>query len=67
MGGHLAILQVLRANGCPWDYNTCEAAVNNLEILRWARENGCEWTEETRGIAADELGYTDELGNLLEF
>ena len=35
-------------------------------MLRWARENGCEWDAETRHRAAAELGYTDDLGNLVE-
>ena len=34
-------------------------------MLRWARENGCPWIAETRAQAA-ELGYTDDLGNLVD-
>ena len=34
-------------------------------MLRWARENGCPWTAEDRDKAA-ELGYTDDLGNLVD-
>ena len=33
-------------------------------MLRWARENGAPWDAETRDKVADELGYTDDLGNL---
>ena len=44
------------------------AVVNgHVEVLRWARENGCPWTAETRDEAGAELGYTDDLGNLVEF
>ena len=37
----------------------------HLETLRWARENGCPWDAETQDRAAAELGYTDDLGNLV--
>ena len=48
-GGHLDILQYLRANGCPWDEWTCARAANNghLDILQYAHENGCPWNELT--------------------
>ena len=67
-GGHLGILQWLRAEGCPWDDGTCELAVEegHEEVLRWARENGCPWCVEDRDRAAAELGYTDDLGNLVD-
>ena len=65
--GKLEILQWLRANGCPWDELTCENAVRNyhVEVLRWARENGCPWDAETQYRAAEELGYTDDFGNVV--
>ena len=65
-GGHLKVLQWLRANGCPWDYGTCYWAVEegHVEVLRWARENGAPWNIASRDQAATELGYTDDLGNL---
>ena len=55
--------------GCPWDFNTCHLAamLGRVEVLRWARENGCEWDAETRDRAAAELGYTDGLGNLVDY
>jgi hypothetical protein len=39
--------QWLRANGCPWDMDTCTNAVigNHLQVLQWAHENGCPWNE----------------------
>jgi hypothetical protein len=41
-GGHLAVLQWLRDNGCPWDVCTCSHAAmsGNLAVLQWARANG---------------------------
>ena len=66
-GGNLELVRWLWAKGCPWDYFTCQHAVNgNVEVLRWARENGCPWTAETRDRAAAEHGYTDDYGNLVE-
>ena len=67
--GNLELVRWLRGEGCPWDWMTCDGAVFNghLEVLRWARENGCPWTAETRDRAAAELGYTDDLGNLIEW
>lgn len=37
------MLQWARANGCPWDETTCEAAVarGHLDVLQWAKENDC--------------------------
>ena len=51
-GGHLGVLQWARANGCPWDGETCELAASggHLEVLRWARANGCP---APRGNLAD--------------
>ena len=50
-GGHLHVLQWLRADGCrllercPWDGRTCQFAAMNghLHVLQWAYENGCAW------------------------
>ena len=63
----MEVLQWLRAEGCPWNWLTCEYAVEggDVEVLRWARENGCEWDAATRDRAAAELGYTDGFGNLV--
>ena len=68
-GGHLGVLQWLRANGCPWHRNTCHSAVykGHVEVLRWARENGCPWDRGTRDKAAAELGYTDDFGKLVDY
>ena len=46
---------------------TCHGAVHNgrVEVLRWARENGAPWVALTRDEAAQKLGYTDDLGNLV--
>ena len=42
-GGHLALLQWLRQNGCSWDEGTCSCAASggHLAVLQWARQNGC--------------------------
>ena len=68
MGGNLELVKWLRGEGCPWDWMTCFWAADkgHVEVLRWARENGCLWTTETRDEAAAELGYTDDLGNLVD-
>ena len=65
--GNLQLVQWLRAEGCPWDQDTCYRAVErgHVETLRWARENGCPWDAEDRDRAAAELGYTDDFGNLV--
>ena len=69
MGGHIEVLKWLRAEGCPWDQWTCFFAVHqgHVEILRWARKNGCPWDAEDRYWAAEKLGYTDDLGNLVDW
>ena len=66
--GRLEVLQWLRANDCPRNANTCYYAVErgHVEVLRWARENGCPWPAYTRDRAAAGLGYTDDLGNLVD-
>ena len=67
MKGRLEVLQWLAAEGCPWDADTCIYALDegHVEVLRWARENGAPWYAETRDWAAEELGYTDDFGNLV--
>jgi hypothetical protein len=46
-GGHLPVLQWLRAHHCPWDARTCEmaGAAGHLDVLIWARERDCSWDE----------------------
>ena len=68
MGDQLEVLQWLRANSCPWNHGVCHFAVDkgHAETLRWARENGCPWIAATRDKAAAELGYADDLGNLVD-
>jgi hypothetical protein len=55
-GGHLAVLQWLRAQEppCPWDRWTCTAAAlgGHLHVLQWARANGCPWNEDPCTAAA---------------
>ena len=66
-GRNLELVQWLRGEGCPWNWKTCANAVykGHVEVLRWARENGCPWRAVDRDRAAAELGYTDDLGNLV--
>ena len=67
-GGNWELAKWLRGESCPWDEWTCHHAAEqgHVEVLRWARANGCEWAAETRDMAAEELGYTDDFGNLVE-
>ena len=53
--GKLESLTCLRANGCPWDRQTCAYAAKggHLEVLQWARENGCPWDNDTCMHAAE--------------
>jgi hypothetical protein len=48
-GGHLEVLQYLRAKGTTWDARTCAGAAEDghLEVLQWLRANGCPWDEHT--------------------
>ena len=50
--GQLEELQVLRADGCPWDFRTCWAAATggHLEVLQWARANGASWDSRTVSV-----------------
>ena len=65
--GNVELVRWLRGEGCPWDCETCHQAVDqgHVEVLHWAHENGCEWDASTRDKAAEKLGYTDDLDNLL--
>ena len=53
--GQLEELKLLRANGCPWDWETCRMAAmgGHLEVLQWARANGCQWNHYTCSEAAE--------------
>ena len=61
-GGDLEKLMALRADGCPWDEDTCHGAAEggHLEVLQWARANGCPWDEWTCWAAA-QCGHLDVL------
>jgi hypothetical protein len=43
----------LRADGCPWDANTCLGAVQggHIKMMQWARANGCPWDVNTHNAA----------------
>ena len=68
LSGNLELVHWLWGEGCPWDEITCELAVEfgHVEVLRWVRENSAPWTPFDRDRAAEELGYTDDFGNLVE-
>ncbi len=53
-GGHLAVLQWLRANGAPWNTLTCAYAAQggHFVLLQWLRANGAPWHEQTCARAA---------------
>jgi hypothetical protein len=63
MGGYLEVLQWARANGCPWDGDTCTIAAErgHLEVLRWARANGCPWDEAAAYERAARAGRLEVL------
>ena len=46
-GGHLEVLQWLRAKGCPWDSTATDSAAykGHLEVLQWmrAQDPPCPW------------------------
>ena len=69
VGGNLELVRWLRGEGCEWNSRACEYAAHgrHVEVLRWVRENGCPWDAGTRAQAAAELGYTDDLGNLVNW
>jgi len=56
------VLQWARAQGCPWDEETCSEAAygGHLEVLQWARAQGCPWDNQTCQRAADG-GHLDVL------
>ena len=52
--GQLEVLQWARANGCPWNTNTCfcAAAGGYFEVLQWLRASGCSWDWYIRAAAS---------------
>ena len=46
-GGHLALLQWARANGCPWDEQLSWAAAvgGRLDVVEWATTEGYTWDQ----------------------
>ena len=65
--GYLEMLRWARANGCPWDAQTCSGAAfeGHLEVLHWARVKGCPCDEEKCVNEAykmgQEGGYQEEV------
>ena len=56
------VTTVVKVNTC---YNA--VALGHVEVLRWVREKSAPWDAETPDLAAAELGYTDDLSNLVNF
>ena len=56
-------MKYARENGCPWDEDTCRAAIekDNQECLKYARENGCPWDGKTRRDYAAENDDQERL------
>ena len=46
-GGHLKVLQWLKANGCPWDKTTIHGAQqgNHPDVIAWILEQQPEWSQ----------------------
>lgn len=53
--GQIRIIKWARANGCPWDEDTCTIAADSghLKTLQWLRANGCPWDKWTCANAAE--------------
>ena len=62
------VRQWARANGCPWNKQTCTRAAEggHLEVLQWAIENGCPWEWHECMVGATEKGTLDMLAWLNE-
>lgn len=43
--GNLDVVKWARAQGCPWDAETCAEAARggHLHVLAWLHDNGCPW------------------------
>jgi hypothetical protein len=57
-GGHVAMCQHLRANGCAWSIAACQdaAAYDRVGALRWLRDNGCPFDAAAVGVVAAASG-----------
>lgn len=46
--GHLECVKWLIENGCPWDWDTCAAAVagGHLDVVRYLHSQNCPWDKE---------------------
>ncbi|ATE82231.1 Ankyrin repeat domain containing protein [Pandoravirus salinus] len=51
---NLIVVEWARAQGCPWDAETCAEAARggHLHVLAWLRDKGCPWDESTCTKAA---------------
>ena len=55
------MLQWARANGCPWDEETCTFAAKkgHNEVLQWAIENGCPEPLHYSSDVSSEYEYSE--------
>ena len=62
-GGHLGVLQWARANGCPWDEETCANAAEggHLETLKWGARERAARGKRTRARYAAKGGHLEVL------
>ncbi len=67
-GGHLAAVQWLRAQGCPWDGSVQEAAAagGHTEVVAWLAGARCPWAGGSPLSAALRSGKYDTVRQLLD-
>ena len=65
--GHLTVLELASANGCPWDHAIfsaiCSAAarISQIGVLRWASANGCPWDHAIFSAICSQAALTGHL------
>ncbi len=66
--GHLAAVQWLRAQGCPWDGSVQEAAAagGHTEVVAWLAGAGCPWAGGDPLSAALRAGRCETARQLLD-
>jgi Ankyrin repeats (3 copies) len=76
---HLAAIQYLRDEGCPWDASACSAAAedpsrhpmevtthSSCETLQWLHENGCPWEVKDVRLEAAQSGDISVLAYVIQ-
>jgi hypothetical protein len=59
-------MQWARANGCPWNEDTCAMAAfgGHLASLQWARANGCGWNAAACEMVSHQEAESTPLNRL---